>query len=155
MGRFSGMRAIGDNTSMIRHAEAQWSGSLIEGKGHVKTETGALDNAYGYKSRFEGGGETNPEELLGAAHAGCFTMALAAMLSRAGHPPKSLETKAAVHLNKAGEGFAIDKIELETTGEVPGIDAAAFDKIAHDAKVGCPVSKALAGVNIELKTNFK
>jgi osmotically inducible protein OsmC len=140
---------------MIRHAEAQWSGSLIEGKGHLKTETGALDSAYGYRSRFEGGGETNPEELLGAAHAGCFTMALAAILSRAGHPPKSLQTTAAVHLNKAGEGFAIDTIELETTGEVPGIDAATFDKLAHDAKAGCPVSKALTGVNIQLKTNFK
>lgn len=140
---------------MIRHAQAQWSGSLIEGKGHVKTETGALDSPYGYRSRFETGGETNPEELIAAAHAGCFTMALTALLSRGGHPPKSIETTAAVHLNKAGEGFAIDKIELETSGEVPGIDAAAFDKIAHDAKAGCPVSKALASVNIELKTNFK
>ncbi len=140
---------------MIRHAEAQWSGSLIEGKGHVKTETGALDSPYGYRSRFEGGGETNPEELLGAAHAACFTMAVTALLSRSGHPPKSIATKAAVHLNKSGEGFAIDTIELETTGEVPGIDAATFDKLAHDAKAGCPVSKALAGVKIELKTNFQ
>lgn len=146
---------MGDNTVMIRHAEAQWSGSLIEGKGHVKTETGALNSPYGYRSRFEGGGETNPEELLGAAHAACFTMALSALLGRAGHPPKSITTTAAVHLNRAGEGFAIDTIELETTGEVPGIDAAAFDKLAHDAKAGCPVSKALAGVNIQLKTNFK
>lgn len=140
---------------MIRHAEAQWSGSLIEGKGHVKTETGALNSPYGYRSRFEGGGETNPEELLGAAHAACFTMAVSALLSRSGHPPKSISTTAAVHLNKAGEGFAIDTIELETTGEVPGIDAATFDKLAHDAKAGCPVSKALAGTKIELKTNFK
>ena len=140
---------------MIRHAEAQWSGSLIEGKGHVKTETGALNSPYGYRSRFEGGGETNPEDLLGAAHAACFTMAVSALLSRSGHPPKSISTTAAVHLNKAGEGFAIDTIELETTGEVPGIDAATFDKLAHDAKAGCPVSKALAGTKIELKTNFK
>lgn len=140
---------------MIRHAEAQWNGSLIDGKGQVKTETGALNSPYGYRSRFEGGGETNPEELLGAAHAACFTMAVSALLSRAGHPPKSISTTAAVHLNKAGEGFAIDTIELETTGEVPGIDAATFDKLAHDAKAGCPVSKALAGTKIELKTNFK
>lgn len=140
---------------MIRHAEAQWNGSLIDGKGHVKTETGALNSPYGYRSRFEGGGETNPEELLGAAHAACFTMAVSALLSRSGHPPKSITTTAAVHLNKAGEGFAIDTIELETTGEVPGIDAATFDKLAHDAKAGCPVSKALAGTKIELKTNFR
>lgn len=143
------------NTTMIRHAEAQWNGSLIEGKGHVKTETGALDSAYGYRSRFEGGGETNPEELIAAAHAGCYTMALSAILSRGGHPPKSLETTAAVHLNRAGEGFAIDLIELETTGEVPGIDQAAFEKAAADAKAGCPVSKALAGTKIQLKTHFK
>jgi osmotically inducible protein OsmC len=140
---------------MIRHAEAQWNGSVKEGHGHIKVETGALDSAYSFRSRFEGGGETNPEELLGAAHAGCFSMALSAALSRAGHPPKTIETKAAVHLNPVEGGWAINKIELDTTGEVPGIDAAAFEKFASEAKAGCPVSKALAGVEIHLKAALK
>src|SRR5271156_1711044 len=140
---------------MIRHAEAQWNGSLKDGNGHIKTETGALDSAYSFRSRFEGGGETNPEELLGASHAGCFSMALAAMLSAGGHPPKSIQTKAAVHLNKVGDSFAITKIELETTGEVPGIDAATFQKFAADAKAGCPISKALSSVEIHLTATFK
>src|SRR5271163_3999343 len=113
---------------MIRHAEAQWNGSLKDGSGHIKTETGALDSAYSFRSRFEGGGETNPEELLGASHAACFSMALSAALTGAGNPPKSISTKAAVHLDKLDSGFAITKIELETTAEVPGIDAATFQK---------------------------
>ena len=140
---------------MIRHAEAQWNGSLKEGTGHIKVETGALDSAYSFRSRFEGGGETNPEELLGASHAGCFSMALSAMLSAGGHPPKSIQTKAAVHLDKVGDSFAITKIELETTGEVPGIDAATFQKFAADAKAGCPISKALSSVEIHLTATFK
>jgi len=140
---------------MIRHAEAEWKGSLKDGGGHVKTETGALDRSYSFRSRFEGGGETNPEELLGAAHAACFSMAVSAALSREGHPPNSIRTTAAVHLNKGDAGFAINKIELETTGEVPGIDDAMFQKFAADAKANCPVSKALAGVEIQLKANLK
>lgn len=140
---------------MIRHASAQWNGSLREGSGHVKTETGALDSPYGFRSRFEGGGETNPEELIAAAHAACFTMALSAALTIAGHPPKSIETTAAVHLNKLDSGWAIDRIELETTGDVPGIDAAAFDAAAAGAKANCPVSKALAGTQIQLKATFR
>ena len=135
---------------MIRHAEAQWNGSLKDGKGHIKTETGALDSAYSFRSRFEGGGETNPEELLGASHAGCFSMALSAALTGAGHPPTSIHTKASVHLNKVEAGFAITKIELETNATVPGIDAATFQKIAGEAKAGCPISKALASVEIHL-----
>jgi osmotically inducible protein OsmC len=135
---------------MIRHAEAQWNGSLKDGSGHIKTETGALDSAYSFRSRFEGGGETNPEELLGASHAGCFSMALSAALTGAGHPPTSIQTKASVHLNKVEAGFAITKIELETTATVPGIDAATFQKIAGEAKAGCPISKALASVDIHL-----
>jgi osmotically inducible protein OsmC len=140
---------------MIRHAEAQWNGSLKEGSGHVKTETGALNSAYSFRSRFEGGGETNPEELLGAAHAGCFSMALSAALTGAGHPPKSIDTKASVHLNKVDAGFAINKIELETVAEVPGIDQTTFEKIAGEAKAGCPVSKALAAVEIHLTATLK
>ena len=139
---------------MIRHAEAKWNGSLKEGSGHVKVETGALDAAYGFKSRFESGPGTNPEELLGAAHAGCFSMALSAGLGKAGHSPKTIDTKAAVHLNQVGGGWAIDKIELETVAEVPGIDAPSFQKLAEEAKAGCPVSKALAGVNIQLKAKL-
>jgi osmotically inducible protein OsmC len=139
---------------MIRHAEAKWNGSLKEGSGHLKVETGALDSAYSFRSRFEGGGETNPEELLAASHAGCFSMALSAMLTGAGHPPKSIDTKAAVHLNQVGGSWAVNKIELETVAEVPGLDAEAFQKLAHDAKANCPISKALASVEIELKATL-
>ena len=140
---------------MIRRASAQWNGSLKEGSGHVKTETGALDSAYGFRSRFEGGGETNPEELIAAAHAACFSMALSAALTNAGHPPKSIETTAAVQLNKLDSGWTINRIDLETTGEVPGLDAAAFDAAASGAKANCPVSKALAGSEIRLKATLK
>ena len=140
---------------MIRHAEAQWNGSIKEGNGHVKVETGALDSPYSFKSRFEGGGETNPEELLGAAHAACFSMALSGVLTNEGHPPKSIHTTAAVHINPVAGGFGITKIELETVGEVPGIDAAAFEAAAAGAKAGCPLSKELAAVEIHLKATFK
>jgi len=140
---------------MIRHAEAQWNGTLKDGSGHVNTETKALDSNYSFRSRFEGGGETNPEELLGAAHAACFSMALAAALTMAGHNPKSVHTTAAVQLNKLDAGWAINRIDLETTGEVPGIDAAAFETLATGAKANCPVSKALAGVEIHLKATLK
>jgi osmotically inducible protein OsmC len=140
---------------MIRHAQAQWNGTLKEGAGHVKTETGALDSAYTFRSRFEGGGETNPEELIAAAHASCFSMALSAALTNGGHPPKSIQTTAAVHLNKGDSGFAINRIDLETTGEVPGIDAAAFETFAAGAKANCPVSKALSGVEIHLTATLK
>ena len=140
---------------MIRHAEAQWNGSLKDGSGHIKTETGALDSAYSFRSRFEGGGETNPEELLGASHAGCFSMALSAALTGAGHPPTSINTQASVHLNKVDAGFAITKIELETVAVVPGIDSATFQKIAGEAKAGCPISKALASVDIHLNATLK
>jgi osmotically inducible protein OsmC len=139
---------------MIRHAEAQWNGSLKEGSGHVKVETGTLDTSYSFRSRFEGGKETNPEELLGASHAGCFSMALAAALTMAGHAPKSIVTKAAVHFNQTAGSWAINQIELETVGDVPGIDAAAFQKFAADAKANCPISKALASVDIQLKATL-
>jgi lipoyl-dependent peroxiredoxin len=140
---------------MIRHAEAHWNGTLKDGAGHVKTETGALDSAYSFRSRFEGGGETNPEELIAAAHAACFTMALTAALTTSGHPPKSIHTTAAVQLNKLESGWAINRIDLETTGEVPGVDAAGFEAAATGAKANCPVSKALAGAEIHLKAALK
>ena len=128
---------------MIRHAEAQWSGSLKDGKGHVKTETGALDSAYSFRSRFEGGGETNPEELIAAAHASCFTMALSLILGEAKLTAEQMETKADVTLEKQGAGFAITSVHLTLTAKIPGADKAKFDELTGMAKAGCPVSKLL------------
>ena len=138
----------------VKTAEAEWSGSLMEGKGHLKTQSGKLDTDYAWKSRAEDGPGTNPEELIGAAHAGCFSMALSHMLAEAGHPPKMLHTTANVTFDKVGDGFGITKILLQLEGEVPGIDEAAFKEHANKAKTGCPVSKALASVPIELETTF-
>lgn len=138
----------------FRTAEAQWTGNLTEGKGHIKVQSGTLDAPYDFRARTADGKGTNPEELIGAAHAGCFTMQLAALLAAAGHTAESLTTTAKVHLEKDGPGFAIPLIELELTGKVPGMDAAAFTKQAEIAKAGCPVSKALAGVKIMLNVNF-
>lgn len=136
---------------MIRHADAHWEGSLKEGQGHLRVETLALDGPYDARSRFGDGRATNPEELLGAALAGCFSMALSAVLSGSGHVPDSIDTKAAVHLVPAGSGWSINVIELETIANVPDIDQASFERLANEAKATCPVSKALAGVRIELK----
>ena len=141
----------------FRTAEAQWTGNLTEGKGHIKVQSGTLDAPYDFRARTSGGADgkgTNPEELIGAAHAGCFTMQLSALIGKAGFTPERLHTTAKVHLEKQGEGFAIPLIELETSGKVPGMDAAAFTKQAEIAKAGCPVSKALAGVQITLKVKF-
>src|SRR5262245_19620172 len=132
-------------------AEAEWKGNLAQGGGHLKAGSGAFDLPYSFKSRFEEGQPaTNPEELIGAAHAGCFTMALTAALSRAGTAPTRIHTTAAVTLAKTGDAFSITRIDLETVGEVPGLDQAAFQKQAQDAKQNCPVSKALAGTEITL-----
>ena len=134
-----------------RKAEAQWEGNLAEGGGKLKLGSGAFEGPYSFKSRFEEGeSATNPEELIGAAHAGCFTMALTAALSRAGHKPTRIHTTAQVKLEKVGDAFSITKIDLETDAEIPGIDDAAFQKFASDAKQNCPVSKALAGTEIGL-----
>lgn len=130
----------------VRHAEAEWNGSLKEGKGRVKLGSGAFEGQYSFSSRFESGSGTNPEELIGAAHAGCFTMALSAGLGRAGITPTRLQTTADVHLGVGDAGPSITQIDLEVEGEVPGIDAATFTKHAEDAKKGCLVSRALAGV---------
>ena len=116
----------------------------------MKLESGAFQGSYSFRDRFEDGKGTNPEELLGAAHAGCFTMALTAGLTAAGHPPGHLHTTATVRLERAGEGFAITKIELATEANVPGITPAEFQAQAEKAKAGCPVSKALAGTSISL-----
>lgn len=138
----------------VRKAEAEWKGNLREGKGRVKLGSGAFEGEYSFVSRFEQGTGTNPEELIGAAHAGCFSMALSAGLTRAGHNPKRIHTVAQVHLEKVGEGFEITCIELETDAEVPGIDEKAFLEQAESAKKGCPVSKALASTKIELKARL-
>jgi osmotically inducible protein OsmC len=129
-----------------RQSEAQWSGDLKQGKGTMKVGSGAYEGPYSFKSRMESGSGTNPEELLAAAHAGCFSMALSAMLSGAGHIPTSVHTVAKVSFDAVSGGFAITKIDLNTEAKVPGLDNAGFQKIAEEAKKGCPVSKALAAV---------
>jgi osmotically inducible protein OsmC len=116
----------------------------------VKLGSGAYEGAYSFASRFEEGTGTNPEELIGAAHAGCFSMALSAGLGKAGITPKRIQTEARVHLEKVGDGFKISRIELTTVGDVPGIDEKKFREHAEAAKKGCPVSKALAGAEITL-----
>jgi osmotically inducible protein OsmC len=134
----------------VRKAEAEWTGSLREGKGQLSLESGAFRGPYTFKSRFEGGTETNPEELIGAAHAGCFTMALTALLARQQIAPERIHTTAAVHIEQAAGGFAIPRIELRTRAKIPGLDAEKFAALAADAKQNCPVSKALSGVQISL-----
>lgn len=134
----------------IRTAEAEWRGDLKAGQGTMKLGSGAFEGTYSFASRFEEGKGTNPEELIGAAHAGCFSMALSAGLAAAGYPPDRVHTTARVQLLKVGEGFAITRIDLKTEAKVPGIDEATFRQKAEDAKKGCPVSKALTGVEIGL-----
>ena len=133
-----------------RRAEAEWDGNLREGRGRLKLESGAFQGAYSFRDRFEDGKGTNPEELLGAAHAGCFSMALTAGLTASGKPPGHIHTTATVHLEREGEGFGITKIDLATEASVPGITPAEFQAQALKAKTGCPVSKALAGTAITL-----
>lgn len=139
----------------VRKAEAEWRGTLRQGKGEVKVESGLFSGQYSFGTRFENAKGTNPEELIGAAHAGCFSMALSAGLEKAGHPAKRVHTTASVRLDKAGEGFGITKIDLDCEAEVPGIDEAGFQAEAKKAKENCPVSKALAGVNISLNAKLK
>ena len=129
-----------------RSAKASWQGDLAGGSGTMHLASGSWDGPYSAKSRFEEGEGTNPEELIAAAHAGCFSMAFAHELSQAGHTPESVETTAEVHLNPADGGFAINRIDLTTRARVPGIDEEEFQSIGEAAKAGCPVSKALAGV---------
>lgn len=134
----------------VRKANAVWNGDLKGGNGTMKLGSGAFEGSYSFGTRFEETPGTNPEELIAAAHAGCFSMALAAGLGRAGYTPKSVRTSAAAHLEKGDAGFSITRIELVTEAEVPGIDDAAFQEQAQGAKANCPVSKALAGVEISL-----
>ena len=137
-----------------RNAEATWEGDLKSGKGSVKLGSGAFEGSYSFGSRFEGAPETNPEELIGAAHAGCFSMALSMMLAQAGFTPKRVHTVARVSIDKVAEGFKITKIQLETEASVPGMDEKAFLEHANKAKTGCPVSQALAATPIELKAKL-
>jgi osmotically inducible protein OsmC len=129
---------------MIRKASAVWNGSLKEGKGTISSESGVLVNTpYSFSTRFENVRGTNPEELIAAAHAGCFSMALSAQLGNAGITPESLETTAAVTLEKTDAGFTVTKIHLDLTARIPGGDAAVFEKAAQAAKAGCPISRLL------------
>ena len=138
----------------VRTSEAEWRGTLRDGEGAMKLGSGAYQGAYSFTSRFEDGAGTNPEELIGAAHAGCFSMALSAGLAKAGHTPRRIHTTARVHLDKAGEGFEIGTIELRTEAEVPGITESEFQKQAEDAKKNCPVSKALTGPEVTLEAKL-
>src|SRR5450830_539678 len=129
---------------MIKKAFAIWKGSLKDGTGTISTETGVLDNAqYGFKSRFENGKGTDPEELIGAAHAGCFSMALSMILGEAGLTAEKMETTAEVTLDKVDDGFAITAVHLILKAKIPGADQAKFEELTGKAKAGCPVSKLL------------
>jgi len=134
----------------VRHAYAVWQGRLRDGKGKVKLGSGAFEGQYSFAARFEEGTGTNPEELIGAAHAGCFSMALSVGLEKAGFPPQEISTEAKVHLDKVGDGFKITTVELATKVKAPGIDEATFREAAEGAKKGCPVSQALTGVEVLL-----
>ena len=131
-----------------QQAKAEWKGGLKGGEGRV--QAGSIEAPYSFASRFEGGEGSTPEELIGAAHAGCFSMALSLMLGEEGHEPESIRTTATVALDP--DKLAIVRIDLETEAEVPGLDEAGFRRIAGNAKENCPVSKALAAVPVELKS---
>jgi osmotically inducible protein OsmC len=133
-----------------RNAHAEWNGSIAEGSGTMALGSGAFEGGYSYKSRMEDGPGTNPEELIGAAHAGCFSMALAVVLGAGGHEPESITTDAKVRFGKEGDGFAIQGVALTTRARVPGLDEDGFREAAETAKENCPVSKALTGTEISL-----
>lgn len=140
---------------MSTYGTATWKGGLKDGIGALSTKSPALkDHPYGFVARFEGGPGTNPEELLGAAHAGCFTMALSAILGEAGLTAEQMDTKANVNLVKDGDGFSITKIHLTLKAKIPGADKAVFDECAAKAKAGCPVSKLFKGAEITLDASL-
>jgi osmotically inducible protein OsmC len=138
----------------IRKARAVWEGNLEKGQGTMVLGTGGLEVPYSFGSRVEDGSGSNPEELIGAAHAGCFSMALAHGLGEAGHVPVRVATTAKVHLEKSAAGFAIPKVELETEADVPGVDDETFQRVAQAAKQGCPVSKVLSAADITLNAKL-
>lgn len=135
---------------LTRHAQAVWEGDLKSGKGNLQLGSGAYKGGYSFRTRFENEPGTNPEELIGAAHAGCYAMALSHLLASNGHRPDRVQTRADVTLDQVGDGFKITKIVLHCEARVPGLDAATFQEMANKAKVGCPVSQALAATPIEL-----
>lgn len=137
-----------------RRAEAEWEGSLQDGQGAMALPSGAFEGQYSFSSRFEEGEGTNPDELIAAAHAGCFSMALSGNLGRAGYSPVRVHTTADVHVNKVEGGFAIQRIDLRSEAEVPGIDDAEFQELAEKTRTTCPVSMALAGPDITLEAKL-
>jgi osmotically inducible protein OsmC len=139
---------------LTRKSKAVWEGDLVHGNGTLSFGSGAFEGAYSFLSRFKDGAGTNPEELIGAAHAGCFSMALSDMLAEAGFIPTRVKTEAFVRMDKVDGGFRIVRIDLVTVAEVPGIDEHTFMKTAEAAKTGCPVSQALAAVPVTLDTTL-
>jgi len=137
-----------------RTADAEWQGDLRQGKGTMRVGSGTFQGSYSFKTRMGDEAGTNPEELIGAAHAGCFSMALSNALASAGFTPTRVHTTARVHFNQVPGGFAINPIDLETEAVVPGIDEETFQKLAKEAKENCPVSKALAATPINLKATL-
>jgi osmotically inducible protein OsmC len=141
---------------MKKTASAVWEGGIKDGKGSISTQSGVLRDApYGFRSRFEEGPGTNPEELIGAAHAGCFSMALSLMLGETGLVPDNIRTTAEVTLDKTADGFEISAVHLTVQARVPGTDAATFEGIARKAKEGCPVSKVLKGADITMDATLE
>ena len=137
-----------------RRAEVRWHGSEREGSGRITVGSGAIDTPYSLRSRVEDEPQTNPEELVAAGHAGCFTMSLANLLAEAGHEPTTLEATAVVNLEPTGSRWSVTRIELDVVGDVPGIDAATFERLAEEAKATCPISRALAGTEIMLAASL-
>ena len=139
--------------SIKKTASARWQGDLKTGKGTISTQSGALlENPYGFNTRFEGKPGTNPEELIGAAHAGCFSMAFSMLLGEENFIPDSIETQATVTLEEQSDGFAVTAVHLDMTARIPNIDPAKFDEIAEKAKLGCPISKLLnADITLDAK----
>ena len=137
-----------------RTADAEWTGTITEGEGRMRLGSGAFEGRYDFRTRMEDSPGTNPEELIGAAHAGCFSMALSAQLTGAGFKPESIRTKATVNFTKAASGWTIDRIDLSTEASVPGISPDDFQAKAQDAKKNCPVSRALTGVEIGLEARL-
>lgn len=140
---------------VIRKAKASWQGTLPDGGGRIALGSGAFEGPFTLRARVDDVvSATNPEELIGAGHAGCFTMSLANLLGEAGQPPDDLQTTARVHLEQLDAGFTITRIELQTVGQVPGIEAERFAALAEHAKATCPVSRALAGTEITLEATL-
>jgi osmotically inducible protein OsmC len=140
----------------VRKANSEWRGDLRSGSGNISTESGVLKNAaYNFVSRFDKGNETNPEELIGAAHSACYAMALSNMLASDGYKVNFVRAEDKVHIDKVGEGFSITRIEVQCEASIEKIDEPTFKKFAEDAKKNCPVSKALTGVEFVLTANLK